>query len=33
MLEQNTALTREVARLTEDLHAAFINGMKGSASE
>jgi hypothetical protein len=29
----NTALTREVARLTEDLHAALINGPKGSAGE
>jgi uncharacterized membrane protein len=33
MLEQNTELTREVARLTEDLHAALITGPKGSAGE
>jgi uncharacterized membrane protein len=33
LLEQNTALTREVARLTEDLHAALIKSSKGSADE
>ena len=33
MLEQNTTLTREVARLTEDLHAALIKAPKGSARE
>jgi type II secretory pathway component HofQ len=31
LLEQNTALTREVARLTQDLHAALIQSPKGSA--
>ena len=33
LLEQNTALTREVARLTGDLHAALIKSPKGSAAE
>ena len=31
LLEQNTALTREVARLTQDLYAALIKSPKGSA--
>jgi hypothetical protein len=30
MLEQNTVLTRQVARLTEELHAALIKRPTGS---